>query len=113
MTDAAERLMRLKAGESSSKIWSDYLDCNADYISVADAYLRELDRSGISPEALKADGWERTDKDCEWKNGDSYMARVTFIWFFRCLSRHVEGNSVRNMGEVRTLHRLSQESRDG
>lgn len=76
-------------------------------IEMARDRLAETDPAPISTQALRADGWEFINNR-EWKNGDSFVGQVAFIWFFRCLSNRVQINSLETMGQLRTAVRLSQ-----
>lgn len=71
-----------------------------DAYTLADAYLRELDDTPITPEGLVADGWRMGNSTLDFTCGNNIWAsRVSGEWYMR-------GNEVHTIGQVRSLVRV-------
>ena len=68
-----------------------------DAFTLADAYLRELDETPITPEGLAVDGWMRDGSF--FHHGKLLIGCTCGTWFFRNIPIHT-------IGEVRTLVRV-------
>lgn len=119
--EAAERLRKLEESsigtiETAMRIYDTDDGANAvelidmDHKTLSQAYLAELDPSAISPELLKADGWDIQT--------DSTLGKGWFLCYYKTLMMgriqvgdpsfiEVGGHYLgRTMGEIRTVLRL-------
>ena len=69
-----------------------------DAYTLADAYLRELDDTPITPEGLVKDGGKNTIKTW-WSIGNLAIYKESNGWYFR-------GEKITTIGQVRSLVRV-------